>query len=78
MIYILFLNIVWINFFDCIDMDCDGVKYVLIKDFDGILIGIFGGSVIFKVDYEWNGDLWRGLGNLLLCNKVLLVMIFVL
>lgn len=60
--YIVLLNIGWINFFDCIDMDCDGVKYVFIKDLDGIFIGVFGGSVIFKVEYEWNGDLWRGLG----------------
>lgn len=61
--YILFFNIGWINFGDCVDMDCDGYKYVLIKDEDGSFIGVFGGSVIVKVEFEWNGNFCRGFGK---------------
>lgn len=56
-------NIKWINPSDCIDMDCDGAKHVLIKDLDGTLTGVSGGSVISKAEYEWNGDPHRGLGT---------------
>lgn len=56
-------NIGWINPSDCIDMDCDGAKHVLIKDVDGSLTGVSGGSVIAKAEYEWNGDPRRGLGK---------------
>lgn len=78
LIYIPPSNIAWISPSDCIDMDCDGAKHVLIKDFDGTLTGTSGGSVISEADYEWNGDPRRGLGNSSLCNKVLSVTIFVL
>lgn len=44
-------------------MDCDGAKHVLIKDLDGTLTGVSGGSVISKAEYEWNGDPRRGLGT---------------
>lgn len=60
--YIAPSNIGWINPSDCIDMDCDGAKHVLIKDLDGTLTGASGGSVISKAEYEWNGDPRRGLG----------------
>lgn len=56
-------NIGWINPSDCIDMDCDGAKHVLIEDLDGTLTGSSGGSVISKAEYEWNGDPRRGLGT---------------
>lgn len=56
-------SIGWINPSDCIDMDCDGAKHVLIKDIDGTLTGISGGSVVSKAEYEWNGDPRRGLGT---------------
>lgn len=62
LIYIPPSNIGWINPSDCIDMDCDGAKHVLIKDLDGSLTGVSGGSVISKAEYEWNGDPRRGLG----------------
>lgn len=62
-------NIAWINPSDCIDMDCDGAKHVLIKDLDGTLSGVSGGSVISKAEYEWNGDPRRGLGNRLFHTK---------
>lgn len=56
-------NIGWINPSDCVDMDCDGAKHVLIKDLDGSLTGVAGGSVIPRAEYEWNGDRRRGLGR---------------
>lgn len=56
-------DIKWVNPSDCIDMDCDGAKHVLIKDLDGTLTGVSGGSVISKAEYEWNGDPQRGLGT---------------
>ena len=56
-------NIAWINPSDCVDMDCDGAKHVLVKDLDGTLTGAPGGGVISKAEYEWNGDPRRGLGN---------------
>ena len=56
-------NIGWINPGDCVDMDCDGHKHVLIKDEDGSLIGVSGGSVIAKAEFEWNGNPRRGLGK---------------
>ena len=63
LIYIPPSNIGWINPSDCVDMDCDGAKHVLIKDLDGSLTGVSGGSVISKAEYEWNGDPRRGLGT---------------
>ncbi|CAK8682970.1 unnamed protein product [Clavelina lepadiformis] len=52
-----------INPSDCVDMECDGMKNVLIKDFDGGFIGGTGGSVIPQAEYEWNRDPRRGLGD---------------
>lgn len=63
MFYIPPSNIEWINPSDCVDMDCDGTKHVIIKDLDGSLTGVSGGSVISKAEYEWNGDPRRGLGT---------------
>jgi len=53
----------WVNPSDCVDMDCDGHKEVLIQDIDGSLTGTIGGSVISKAEYEWNGDPRHGLGT---------------
>lgn len=63
-------NIAWVNPSDCIDMDCDGAKHVLIRDLDGSLTGVSGGSIISKAEYEWNGDPRRGLGERILHNVV--------
>ncbi|XP_076825620.1 fibrocystin-L-like isoform X2 [Clavelina lepadiformis] len=52
-----------INPSDCVDMECDGMKNVLIKDFDGGLIGGTGGTVLPQAEYEWDGDPRRGLGD---------------
>ncbi|XP_076825618.1 fibrocystin-L-like isoform X2 [Clavelina lepadiformis] len=56
-------NIELITPSDCFDMECDGMKKVLIKDFDGGFIGGTGGSVIPQAEYEWDGDPIRGLGD---------------
>ncbi|XP_076824499.1 fibrocystin-L-like isoform X2 [Clavelina lepadiformis] len=52
-----------INPSDCVDMECDGMKNALIKDFDGGFIGGTGGSVIPQAEYGWDVDPVRGLGD---------------
>ena len=51
-----------INPSDCVDMDCDGLKKVMIKDLDGSFVGQKG-AVISQSEYEWDGDRRRGLGD---------------
>ena len=43
-----------INPADCVDMDCDAMKKVLIEDLDGTLVGASGGSVIPESEFEWD------------------------
>ena len=46
----------------CVDMDCDGLKKVLITDLDGTFLG--KPSVAFsESEWEWGGDSRRGLGD---------------
>ncbi|CAK8682961.1 unnamed protein product [Clavelina lepadiformis] len=52
-----------INPSGCVDMECDGMKTVLIKDFDGGFIGGTGGAVLPQAEYEWDGDPRRDLGD---------------
>ena len=53
-----------INPSDCVDMDCDGLKKILIRDTDGAFLGRQGlSTVISKSEYEWDGDSRRGLGD---------------
>lgn len=49
---------------DCVDMDCDGAKKVLLKDLDGSLLGTPLPVAIFShSEFEWDGDRRRGVGN---------------
>ncbi|KAJ8313314.1 hypothetical protein KUTeg_009100 [Tegillarca granosa] len=52
-----------INSADCVDMDCDGLKKVLIFDEDGTLIDGTPSTIISWAEYEWDGDPRRGLGD---------------
>ncbi|XP_048585401.1 fibrocystin-L isoform X2 [Nematostella vectensis] len=56
-------NVKLVNPSDCVDMDCDGMKEVLISDLDGSLTGLKTGSIISKAEFEWNGEPRRGLGD---------------
>ncbi|XP_076030840.1 fibrocystin-L-like [Oratosquilla oratoria] len=53
-----------VNPSDCVDMDCDGLKKVLITDEDGSLyIGTSGSSLTSMAEFEWDGDSRRGVGD---------------
>ena len=57
-------NLGSVNPSDCVDLDCDGQKHILIKDLDGSLLGIgAGGTIISQAEFEWDGDPRRGLGD---------------
>ena len=51
----------WINPADCVDMDCDARRKVLIDDTDGSFFGT-SKTMISKSEYGWNGDRVWGLG----------------
>lgn len=51
-----------INPADCIDMDCDAFKKVLLKDLDGTFLGHVG-AVIPQAEYGWGPNSNRGLGD---------------
>ena len=53
-----------INPADCVDMDCDGFKKILIRDVDGSFTGSTGlNTLISQSEFEWGGDPRRGLGD---------------
>ena len=52
----------WINPSDCVDMDCDGRRQLLITDIDGSYTGKAGDTIVPKAEYEWGGDPSFGLG----------------
>ena len=55
-------DIASINPADCVDLDCDGQKHILIKDVDGSLLNkSAGGTIISRAEFEWGGN--RGLGD---------------
>ena len=51
-----------INPSDCVDMECDGKKKMLLEDLDGTFLGT-NGSVISESEAFWGGDPRRGLGD---------------
>ena len=59
---ILFVVSRWINPSDCVDMDCDGRRQLLITDIDGSYTGNAGDTIVPKAEYEWGGDSRFGLG----------------
>jgi hypothetical protein len=58
-----------VNPSDCVDMDCDGTKEVVLKDLDGSFIEHSTSSshtthtIISKAEFEWDGDPRRGIGD---------------
>lgn len=52
----------WVNPADCVDMDCDGLRKIVIKDIDGSFFGNPGGSLISRSEYQWDGARSFGLG----------------
>lgn len=57
-------NIRRVNPSDCVDMDCDGFKQMLLKDTDGSFTGHDTPRTIVSVaEFEWDGDARRGIGD---------------
>ena len=57
-------NLGSVNPSDCVDLDCDAQKHILIKDLDGSLLDLgAGGTIISEAEFEWDGDPRRGLGD---------------
>ena len=53
-----------VNPSDCVDMDCDGLKHVLIKDLDGSFTeSTDPRSLISMAENEWDGMEERGIGD---------------
>jgi len=53
-----------VNPSDCVDLDCDAQKHILIKDLDGTLLNSGpDGTIISQAEFEWDGDPRRGLGD---------------
>ncbi|XP_048575327.1 fibrocystin-L-like isoform X2 [Nematostella vectensis] len=52
----------WINPSDCVDMDCDARRQLLIRDLDGSFSGR-ASTLISKAEYEWDGNPRFGLGD---------------
>ena len=53
-----------VNPSDCVDMDCDGYKQVLLRDIDGSFSGTNSScTIISKAEFEWDGDARRGIGD---------------
>ena len=63
-VYIHKPNIGSINPSDCVDMDCDGFKEMVIKDRDGSFTGANAPrTLVTRAEFEWDGDARRGLGD---------------
>ncbi|RMZ97180.1 fibrocystin-L, partial [Brachionus plicatilis] len=62
-------NLDKINIWDCIDMDCDGLKKALLNDLDGSFLGERG-TVIPQSEFEW-GSQKRGLGDFRIPKEML-------
>lgn len=58
----------WINPSDCVDMDCDARRQLLVRDLDGSLTGSVGSSVISMAEYQWDGEPAFGLG--MICTSI--------
>ncbi|XP_066917357.1 fibrocystin-L-like [Clytia hemisphaerica] len=53
----------WINPSDCVDMDCDARRKVLLTNDDGSFFGENGISAISQSEFGWGGDRKWGLNN---------------
>ena len=57
-------NLGSVNPSDCVDMDCDGFKHVVIRDLDGSFTEQDSPrSLISVAEFEWGGDRRRGIGD---------------
>lgn len=56
-------NLANVNPSDCVDMDCDGLKKVVIQDMDGSLLGRVNATLTAQAEFEWDGDRSRGIGD---------------
>ena len=59
-------NLGRVNPSDCVDMECDGHKQVLLKDAAGTFTQSVDGedrTIISEAEFEWDGDPRRGLGD---------------
>lgn len=57
-------NVRSINPSDCVDMDCDGLKHMLIRDMDGSFTQQGSPrSLVSLAELEWDGDRSRGIGD---------------
>ncbi|KAK3740701.1 hypothetical protein QZH41_019065 [Actinostola sp. cb2023] len=62
----------WINPSDCVDMDCDGRRQIVVTDLDGSLTGSgVRTTLIPRAEYEWGGDPVYGLGDYRIPNVAL-------
>ena len=53
-----------INPSDCVDLDCDGLKHVLVRDEDGSFLQVGGArSLVSMAELSWGENGPRGLGN---------------
>ena len=52
----------WVDPSDCVDLDCDGPKKVLIKMLDTSFLGLTS-EIVSQSEFEWDGDMRRGLGD---------------
>ncbi len=57
-------NLSSVNPADCVDLDCDGLKHLLIRDMDGSFTetGTMM-SLTSMAEFEWEGDPQRGIGD---------------
>ena len=58
----MFISLSKINPADCVDMECDAKKKMLIEDLDGTFLGS-SGAIISESEAFWGGDRRRGLGD---------------
>ena len=59
-------NLGRVNPSDCVDMECDGLKQVVLKDAGGTFTQSVDGedrTIISEAEFEWDGDPRRGLGD---------------
>ncbi|KAK4327437.1 hypothetical protein Pmani_002101 [Petrolisthes manimaculis] len=55
-VFIHYTNLVRVNPSDCVDMDCDGHKKVVVTDNDGSLLGSEQATLTSEAEKEWDGD----------------------
>ncbi|KAK4328078.1 hypothetical protein Pmani_001551 [Petrolisthes manimaculis] len=62
-VFIHYTNLVRVNPSDCVDMDCDGHKKVVVTDNDGSLLGSEQATLTSEAEKEWDGDRSHGVGD---------------